>query len=134
MIFLPFNIGYSVFQMIETAATAGPDQAPRHSARLRQLGMSVLFAGMVAAGIVYWFGSRARDLSDDPATIGYYKPQTRQMGMLYGQMGVMMDDLLAALKRPGVQAGLILGASGVFCLICFYLARPHEVEESPGST
>jgi hypothetical protein len=114
--------------MIETATTPGPDQTTRHSARLRQLGSAVLFAGIVAAGIVYWFGSRPRDLSDS-AMIGYYKPQTRQMGMLYGQMGVMMDDLLAALKRPGVQAVLILGACGIFCLVCFHLARPREVEE-----
>src|SRR3954453_21466758 len=71
------------------------DPASSHHGRLRQLGIAVLIAGMVAAGTVYWFGTRPRDLSDDPAMIGFNKPQTRQMGMLYGQMGVMMDDLVA---------------------------------------
>jgi hypothetical protein len=81
--------------MIEPAPKEMPDAAARHSARVRKLGASVLVTGFIAAAIVYWIGARPRDFGDDAATVGFYKPEARQMGMLYGQMGVMMDDLVA---------------------------------------
>lgn len=114
--------------MTEPTTNGPDDSSARQSVKLRRLGAFVLIAGLFAATAVYWLGSRQRDFGNDAATAGFYKPQARQMGMLYGQMGVMMDDLIAALKRPGVQAGLIIGVAALFCLVCFHLARPVEPE------
>jgi len=117
--------------MIEGGQSVISDPSAGQSRSLKKIGISVLVAGLIAAGIVYLLGMRQRDFGDDAVTVGFNKPEARQMGMLYGQMGVMMDDLLAALKRPGVQALLIVGVALIVCLICFHLAGPRpEFEES----
>src|SRR3954462_15046570 len=115
--------------MIAKGMSRSPDYALRRSAKLRKIGGCALVLGIVIASIVYRLGTRSPDLSDDASMAGFYKPQARQMGMLYGQMGVMMDDLCAALKRPGVQAMLITATTILFSLLCFHLARPPEPAE-----
>jgi hypothetical protein len=117
--------------MIAKGTNRGPDYSIRGGAKLRKMGGCALVLGILIASIVYWLGTRSPDLSDDASMAGFYKPQARQMGMLYGQMGVMMDDLCAALKRPGVQAMLILVTTILFSLVCFHLARPAEQIRNP---
>ena len=60
---------------------------------------------------------------------GYYKAEARNMGMLYGNEGVLMDDFFNALKQPGTQAILIIAGSVVVAAGCFLLARFPEKED-----
>jgi hypothetical protein len=103
--------------------------ASSRSARLRFIGMAMLLLGMAAAALVYW--GRSPDLPDDASTVGFYKASSRQMGLMYGQFGVLIDDLCADLKRPGVQAMIILGMAALAMFVCFYLARLFERHEAP---
>ena len=48
------------------------------------------------------------------------------MGRLYGQAGLMIEDLSNNLKRPGIQATLIATVATLFAFGCFYLARFPE--------
>ena len=92
--------------------------------------------GLVAAGVVYWLGTRAANLADDPSMAGYFKAEKRQRGMLYGKEGVLMDDMLNGLKQPDTQAFLIVVATVIMAAGCFYFARILEEEaqaaEPPG--
>lgn len=54
---------------------------------------------------------------------GYSKPETRQMEILYGKMGLVTSDLFDALKRPGTQAILIVAISALVAMGCFFFAR-----------
>ena len=105
-----------------------PDSSSKFSARLRIVGAIVLALGITAAGIVYCIGTRGSH-SDDLDMIGYKRSESRQMGVLFGQSGVIIDDLLDDLKRPGTQAAIIAGISVLVACGCFYLARPVESDE-----
>lgn len=83
----------------------------------------VLVLGIAGAGVLYWIRTRNQDAGEDPMLEGYSNPSARQMGVLYGKMGLMISDLTDDLKRPGVQAILIAAVSVVVALACFYLAR-----------
>ena len=100
--------------------TENQTTSSRRSARLRTVGLVVLFAGLIGAGILYW--NRGPDLSDDPSMLGFNKAQERQMGVLYGKMGTLIEDWSDDLKRPGTQATLILMVSGLIAAGCFYFA------------
>jgi len=108
--------------------TAGPDPSSKQRARLRMIGVIVLLLGLGSAGAVYWLGTRSADSSDDPSIAGYAdatsRAESRQMGMLYGKMGVLTEDLCNALKRPGTQAIIIAAISMLIASGCFYFARP----------
>jgi hypothetical protein len=88
------------------------------------LGIIVIVLGLGCAGIVYWTETRSANLSDDPSMIGYSRSQTRQMETMYGAAGGMTDDLLNALKRPGVHAAIIVAISTIVAAGCFYFSRP----------
>jgi hypothetical protein len=105
---------------------ASPDSSRRLSGHLRRIGGILLLLGVSGAGIVYWAGTRSSDSSDDPALAGYDKAGTRQMAVLYGKMGLMIEDLSGDLKRPGTQAALIVVISTLAASGCFYLGRPHD--------
>ena len=94
------------------------------------IGIVVLVLGFSAAGLVYWIGTRGNQ-NDDLEMIGYNRSESRQMGMLYGKSGIIMDDLLDDLKRPGTQAAIIAGISALIALGCFHFARPLESDEEP---
>ena len=83
--------------------------------------------GIASAGIVFWSGTRALDAADDPFSEQYAQSQARararQMGLLFGQMGTLIDDLSSDLKRPGVQAALVAVLSVLAAQSCFYFAR-----------
>ncbi len=95
----------------------------RRRARLRLAGTSVLLAGLAGAATVYWLGTRSPDLSDDPSMLGFNKREERQMGLLYGKMGTLIEDWKDDLRQPGNQAALIAGFAVVIAAGCFYFAR-----------
>jgi len=115
-------------------ATARPNRSSNRPARLKLVGSIVLALGLVSAALVYWRGRRAADWQDDLAMVGYSSAQSRQMGMLYGKMGRLVDDFYDDLQRPGTQAVLIILVSGMFGLGCFYVARGPTDEPEPPQT
>jgi len=88
----------------------------------------VLLLGAVGVGVVYWLGSRSVDLSNDPSMLGYQKSESFQMEKLYGQQGLLMDELSNDLKQPGTQALIITVMSVLIAGICLYFARLLDYE------
>ncbi len=87
------------------------------------IGVIVLVLGIAAAGIVYWLGMRAPDLSNDLSMLGFNRAETRQMGQLYGKSGLLIEQWTEDLKQPGTQAIIIVIFSTVIAAGCFYFAR-----------
>jgi hypothetical protein len=113
--------------------TADQNNSPSSAAhrrvwRYRIAGVVILLLGVASAGVVFWLGSRAPDLSDDPSMIGFNRAEERQMAMLYGKQGQMIEDLKNWLKQPNTQAVLIVVAAGIVAAGCFYVARVLEEE------
>ena len=101
----------------------------RHKARpLRVTGVIVLLLGLAGAGGVYWLGTRGPDHSDDLAMTGFNRREERQMEILYGKQGELIEDLTHSLKQPGTQAGLIAAGAAVIAAGCFYIARLADDE------
>ena len=86
------------------------------------IGIIVLVLGIGGAGVVYWLGTRSPDVSDDLSMLGYNKAQMRQMGMLYGKMGPVIEEWFDDLKQPGTQAEIIVVISVLIAAGCFYFA------------
>jgi hypothetical protein len=91
--------------------------------RLRVVGIIVLLLGFTTAGAVYWIRTRAGSPAEDELLAENARAQSRQMGILYGRMGVLTQDLFDHLRQPGTQACLIAAASILVAVGCFYLAR-----------
>jgi len=108
---------------------AKPGQPRKLSTRLKRAGIIILAVGILAAGIVYWLGTRNNELNNDPSMQGFARAEQRQMGQLYGNSGEMIDDWTDDLKQPGIQAVLILIVSGLAAAGCFYFARLVSVDE-----
>ena len=111
--------------------TSGPHLSFKRGARLRMIGIIVLVLGIGSAGVVYWMGTRSPDLSDDLSMVGYNKAKKRQMGMLYGKMGPVIEHWLDDLKQPGTQAEIIVVASILIAAGCFYFARLLDHDNEP---
>lgn len=118
--FNPFRSRYLGFVM-ENMSTSGPSSRSR--ARLRLTGLVVLVLGIVGASAIYWLRTRAPDVSDDLAMVGYNKAQTRQMEQLYGKSGLLIEEWFDDLKQPGTQAAIIVVVSALIAGGCFYFAR-----------
>jgi hypothetical protein len=103
----------------------------RRARRFRIAGIVVLVLGIIGAGLVYWLGTRAADLSDDPAMAGYDQPEERQMGILYGKQGELIEDWSNDLKQPGTQAVIIVAAAALAAAGCFYFAHLWDEDEEP---
>jgi hypothetical protein len=97
--------------------------ARRRARRFRITGVVVSLLGISVAGLVYWLGTRSPDLADDLSMAGYDKPAERQMGILYGKQGELVEDLTNKLKQPGTQAILIVVTAALVAGCCFYFAR-----------
>jgi hypothetical protein len=95
----------------------------RRARRLKMIGVIFILAGIIGAGLVYWLGTRAADLSDDPSMADYDKPEERQMAILYGKQGELIEDWSNDLKQPGTQAVIIVAAAALAAGVCFYFAR-----------
>ncbi len=91
----------------------------------------ILLLGLVSAGVIYWQGSRAPDFSENPSMVGFNRSEERQMGMLYGKQGQLIEDLKNSLKQPGTQAMLTVAAAGAVAAGCFYFARLLADEAKP---
>lgn len=101
--------------------------------RLKWTGWVVLALGILSAALVYGIGSRAEGMNNDPSMLRFNDATQRQMGNLYGNSGVMMDEWTEDLKQPGTQAILILIVSGLISGGCFYFARQLALDEEPPS-
>jgi flagellar basal body-associated protein FliL len=111
--------------------TSDLHSSSRRSAQLRMIGVIVLVLGLGGAGLVYWLGTRSPDVMDDLSMVGYNKAQTRQMGMLYGKMGPVIEEWFDDLKQPGTQAEIIVAVSIVAAAGCFYFARLLGHDDEP---
>jgi hypothetical protein len=99
-----------------------PFPPSRHASHLRRAGILVLLLGLIGGGLIYWLGLRSSPELDDFAMAQYNKPEMRQMQMLYGSQGRLIEDLLNGLKRPGTQALLAIVVTGIIAGGFFYLA------------
>ncbi len=104
----------------------------RRARKFRIIGVSVLALGIASAGIVYWLGTRSPDLSDDLSMIGYDRSEQRQMGILYGKQGELIEDWSNDLKQPGTQAIIIVVAAVLIFGGCFYFARLLDHDDETG--
>jgi hypothetical protein len=96
--------------------------------RLRLAGIIALLLGLIGAGAVYWLGSRGPDFSEDPSMTAFDRNKERQMEILYGKQGELIENLTNDLKQPGTQAALIAAASVIAASACFYFARLTDDE------
>ena len=108
-----------------------PAPTERRARRYRLAGIIVLLVGCAAAGGVYWAGTRGPDVSEDAAMTGFNQGEERQMEILYGQQGELIEKLTENLKQPGTQAGLIAGVAGLVAAGCFYSGRLLADETKP---
>jgi flagellar basal body-associated protein FliL len=108
-----------------------PDSSSKRAARLRMIGIIVLLLGIGGAGMVYWLGTRSSDVMDDLSMVGFNKARTRQMGMLYGKMGPVIEGWFDDLKQPGSQATIIVVVSTLIAAGCFYFARLLDHDDEP---
>jgi hypothetical protein len=104
--------------------TPNPASSARRRAwRLKITGIVILLLGIVSAGIIYWLGTRSPDVSDDLSMTGFNKPAERQMGILYGKQGELIEDWSNDLHQPGTQAVIIIVTAALAAGCCFYSAR-----------
>jgi hypothetical protein len=101
----------------------------RLSRRLKIIGIVILLSGIIGAGVVYWIGTRSEDLSDDLSMVGFNKPAQRQMAILYGKQGELIEDWSNDLKQPGTQAIIIVVAAALVAGGCFYFARLLDYDD-----
>ena len=106
--------------------TFTPNSSLKRQSRLKAIGVIVLVLGIAGACLVYWIGTRSPDLSDDLSMVGFNRAESRQMAMLYGKMGLLIEDWVNDLKQPDTQAILIASATILIALGCFYFARLLE--------
>ena len=110
---------------------SGRHSSSRRQTRLRIIGIVVLVLGLGSAGLVYWLETRSPDVMDDLSMVGYNKAQMRQMGMLYGKMGPVIEEWFDDLKQPGTQAEIIVAVSTLIAAGCFYFARLLGHDDEP---
>ncbi len=60
--------------------------------------------------------------------VGFRRSEERQMGILYGKQGQLIEAFHDSLKQPGTQALLILGVAVVVAVGGFHIARVVEAE------
>jgi hypothetical protein len=98
----------------------------RYGRRLRIVGIVILLLGGAGAGWVYWLGAKSAALMNDPEMLGFNRAKHWQMGVMFGGMGNLMDDLAEDLKQPATQAILIVVVSVIIAAVCFLFARAQE--------
>lgn len=120
--------------MIESGKISNPAASARRRARrFKVIGAVVLGLGLVGASGVYWVGAHSPYLAEDDLDMaGFNRAESRQMGMLFGKEGVMIEDLKSDLKQPGTQATLIAAASTIIASSCFYFSRLLDHDSEAG--
>ena len=114
----------------KTPAAVSPGR--RRARRLRIAGISILLLGVAGAIAAYWLGTRSPDLSGDPSMAGFDKPEERQMALLYGRQGELIEQWTNDLKQPGTQAVIIVAVSVLLAGGCFYFARLSDFDDENG--
>ena len=109
--------------------TISISSAKRRARRLRLAGLIVLLVGIGGAGVVYWLGTRAVNMADDLSMVGFDKSEQRQMGVLYGKQGELIEDWTNDLKQPGTQAGIIAATTILVAAGCFYFAHLSDFDD-----
>ncbi|HEY5234243.1 MAG TPA: hypothetical protein VIK35_11980 [Verrucomicrobiae bacterium] len=112
----------------KTDNTVSPDK--QRARRLKTAGVAILVLGIAGAGIVHWLGTRDADLSGDASMAGFNKPEERQMEILYGKSGELIEDWSNDLKQPGTQAVIIAAVSVIIASGCFYFARLSDDDDA----
>jgi hypothetical protein len=97
--------------------------------RFRTAGVIVLLLGIFSAVVVYWLGTRSPDISGDLSMTGYDKPEQRQMGILYGKQGELIEDWSNDLKQPGTQSVIIVVVAALVSAGCFYFSRLLDYDD-----
>jgi hypothetical protein len=115
-------------------STELPAAVRRRVCRLRWSAAVILLLGLVGAAVVYWAGSRREALPDDPAMLGFDRATQRQMGMLYGKQGQLIEDLNNWVKQPGTQALLVAAGAALVALVLFQASRVLVFEAQAEST
>jgi hypothetical protein len=101
---------------------------------LNRIGLVVLAAGLVSAGVVYWVGqnrsgpqqaasSADGEWRDGTLSTEDSKIATRNVELYGGPVEMLMVKFEDALKRPEWQATLIATTSIFIALGCFLAAR-----------
>ena len=98
----------------------------RRARQCRITSLVALLLGLVVASAVYGLQSPRPDYRDDPALAGFTRSEDRQMGILYGKQGQLIEDLNHSMQQPGTQAILILLTAAVVAGGTFFLARVME--------
>ncbi|HKW28475.1 MAG TPA: hypothetical protein VJT54_04005 [Verrucomicrobiae bacterium] len=108
--------------------TADAHPPSPHSKRLRVMGAVVLLLGLAGAGAVYWVRTHTGEPTEDELLAGNTRAEVHQMGVLYGKMGLITQELSDDLKQPGTQACIIAIISILIAAVCFYFARLEDDE------
>ena len=88
-----------------------------------------LALGMIAVGIVCVMAMKSDATPDDSPSVGYYKRTAQAAERLYGKPAVLMDDIQAALSRPGTQVIIFTAAAGLIAGGCWLAARKLETRD-----
>lgn len=122
-----------------TTLSASPSQLPaavrRRVRRYRLAALVILVLGLAGAAVVYWVRSRQVDIPDDPAMLGFDRATERQLGVLYGKQGQLIEALNNWVKQPGTQALLVAAAAAIVASVLFQASRVLAFEaqaEPPG--
>jgi hypothetical protein len=117
--------------MSEADKMPGPvPSAARRVLCLRIIAVVVLVVGIAGAEVIYWHGTGAPDLPDDPALLTNEKAASRQAGIIYGNQAVVVQQWSDELKRPGVLAVIFVMTASLVAGGCFYIARLIEKDAS----
>jgi flagellar basal body-associated protein FliL len=117
--------------------SANPPAAEAHPAqpsakRLRVIGLVVLVLGLLGAGAVYWIRTHTGEPTEDELLAGNARAEAHQMGVLYGKMGLITQELSDDLKQPGTQSCFIAGISILIAAGCFHFARLEDDDDQAG--
>ena len=97
--------------------------------RTRQLGASILVAGLLAAGGLYLLETRSAEIPEEQLLAGYARQRNHDMGVLYGRGGRDLMNALESANSPAGHAVLMIGAGAIGAWICFYRAALVEDDE-----
>jgi hypothetical protein len=90
--------------------------------RAAVVGVLVLLIGIAGVGMLYWLETRRAEPTIEELLPGYSRANSRQMGIFYGKLGVMMWEWREDLARPGTQAAIIVVAASLVAFGCFRIA------------
>ena len=105
--------------------------ARKLSRRLRVFGVVALVLGLGSAVAFYWIRTHSGEPTEDELLLGNARAESHQMGLLYGKMGLLTQELSDDLKQPGTQACLIAAFAVLIAAGCFYLARLEDDNDEP---